>query len=986
MHKISAYRRRRLLVGAALIALALADAAAAAAQDRATLQVYDLKPQDLRQALAAAAKVSGREVMAPDDLVAGKTAPALHGDYTPDQAFAALLAGSHLKLTPVGDLFVLQPARGPQALGESQAGDADSLSEIVVTGTRIRGAAPVGSNLIAITRRDIERSGYATTQQLVQALPQNFGGGANETTYGYNNRGNALNNAGLGAGVNLRGLGTDSTLVLINGTRPALGGVAGLFADVSTLPASAIERVEVLADGASALYGSDAVGGVVNFVMRDRFEGRELRARYASADGDFPERQISAVWGARLPRGHVLIAYEYYARGRLAADDRAYAREDLRAFGGADNRGPFAAPGTILAGGQTYAIPSGQNGVGLTPGQLAAGQVNRADQQVGTDLIPRQRRHTAYLSADQALDDKTKLFAQVLAADRRFSRRYVGALQYTASVPSTNPFYVDPVGTGDPIDVQHDFRGDLGAPRHSGHVQAYNATGAVTRQLGAWSATAQAGAGRQREAWRYDNSLNTYRLGLALAQTDPARAYNLLGDPGSTPASVVDTVRGFERSLGVYTVQSASLRADGPLFNLPAGPIRAALGAEWRRERYRQTSQIDLYGEGPETPATPYPDARKIAAAYVEARVPLINPTMGLAAARRLEVSLAARIERYSDVGTTRNPKIGVDWTPLEGMTLKGSYGKSFRAPSFQDLQTGPGLTFYQPVDLPDPRSPTGQTTTLALVGNSPDIGPERATTWSLGFELRPASAPGLRIAAGYFDIAYRDRIANVNADAFNLLIERETFGGVITDNPAPAVVAAYYASPDFYNPQNIAASDIAAIVDLRTRNLSRLDENGVDLDASYTWTTGLTQWSVGLAGDYILGLKQQVTATAPATEVVGTVGRPARLRLRASAAWTRGAWSAAGFVNFVDGYQNQLVVPARHVEAWTTADVQLSYVLPERAGAAAGLKVSLSANNVFDRDPPFAEIRSVTSAIGYDGEKASPMGRLIAIEVARQW
>ncbi|EJL37546.1 outer membrane cobalamin receptor protein [Caulobacter sp. AP07] len=992
--------RRRLLASAAILVLTLAGQAAAqsapnqspsgqiaATQTRSAparpAQTYDLKPQDLGQALSAVAQASGREVIAPQTLVSGRTAPALQGRYTADQAFERLLANTGLALTPVGDKLVLRQAPAGPAPGEPQAGDAETLSELVVTGTRIRGAGPVGANLISITRREIETSGYGTTQQIVQAIPQNFGGGPNEATLGYNNRNGAYNNAGLGASINLRGLGANSTLVLLNGARPALGGVAGLFTDVSLIPASALDHVEVLADGASALYGSDAVGGVVNLVMRDRFEGLETRLRLGTADGDAQEGQAGAIWGKTWDGGHVTLAYEYYQRGRLSANDRPFATEDLRAFGGADNRQPFGAPGNIFAGGQYYAIPSGQNGVGLTVGQLKSGQTNRSDQQRDTDLLPRQRRHVVYGSARQALDARTEVFGQLLAADRRFNRRYIGSLERTTSVPVTNPFYLDVLGTHQPVSVRYDFRGDLGKPVNSGGARAVNATAGVTRSLADWSATLQGGYGRQRETWRNDNTINSLRLRAALADPNRATAYNVFGDPGSTPRATIDTIRGYDTGQGVYTVWSASLRADGPLLDLPAGPLKAAVGAEWRAERYRQSTVTDLTTAGPVAAQTLFPGRRRIAAAYVEARALLLSPSAPIG---QLDLALAGRVERYSDVGTTRNPKIGLDWRPLSSLTLKGSYGKSFRAPSFQDLQVGPGLTFYQPVALPDPASPTGSTPVLALVGNSPDTGPERATTWSGTIEYRPPAIDGLKLTASYFKVAYRDRIANVNANAFNLLIERAVYAGVITDNPPADVVARYYAAPELTNPSAIPAAAIKAIVDLRNRNLSQVDEDGVDFDLDYRRPVGAGEIGLGLGGSYIFSVDQRVTDASPSVDVVGTVGNPNSLRLRGRLNWTQGAWSTTVAVNHIDGYRNQIPIPARAVKAWTTADLQLAWLAPKDAGRLAGLKVALSVSNLFDRDPPFAEIRSVTSAVGYDGEKASPVGRLVALELVRAW
>lgn len=978
--------RRALLASAAVLSLTLAGQASAQAQKPAAALAYDLERQDLVKALTAVAQASGREVIVPSDLVAGKGAPALKGRFTPDQAFERLLANSGLVLIPVGDKLVLRRALST-AQGEPQAGDPEVLSELVVTGTQIRGAAPVGANLITINREDIDRAGQATAQQIMLAVPQNFAGGPGETTSGQSSRNGAPLNTAMGSGVNLRGLGSNSTLVLINGARPAGGGIAGVFADVSVIPASVIQRVEVLADGASATYGSDAVAGVVNFVMRDRFEGAETRLRYSTADGDARELQAGVLFGRRWSSGRVVAAYEFYDRDALDAADRAFAREDLRPFGGQDYRRTLAAPGNIVVSGQSFAIPAGQNGRGLTVAQLARGAQNKVDEYVDTDLLPQQRRHSAYLSAQQELGPRTRLFAQALLAQRQFDQRVLGGSQRTVSVPSTNAFYLNPTGGSGPVSVQYDFRGDLGTPHTNGKVRAYNTVVGLTQEVGAWSTTLQGGFARQKERYRIDNyGPNSTALAAALADSNPATAYNVFGDPGSTAAATRAAVAGWSGANSRFDAKSAALRADGPLFSAPAGVVKLAVGLEWRSEHFQQTSVSFLSGTRPTATETAYPGTRDIAAAYAELRTPIVDEAMSVPGVRRLDLSLAGRVERYSDVGSTSNPKIGLDWRPLLDLTIRGTYGKSFRAPSFQDLRSGPSVTGYQPVALTDPRSPTGTSTVLALLGNAPDMRPERATTWTAGLAYTPHYASGLSLSATYYDIDFRDRITNVNANAFNLLIERNVYADVITDNPSTAVVAAYYASPYLLNPSAIPATAITALVDLRNRNLSAVHQKGLDLDIGYRVATSRGDLTFGLSASKIFSIDQRVTSTSPVVDVVGTVGNPADIRVRGRASWTEGPWSAGAFVNYIGDYQNQTISPRQQVKAWTTIDAQLAYRAPEGAARLAGLRFALTASNLSDRAPPFVEQRTVLSAIGYDGEKADPTGRRLAIEVTKKW
>lgn len=973
--------RRALLASAAVLSLTLAGQASAQTRQPTAAQAYDLKRQDLGQALTAVAQASGREVIVPSDLVAGKAAPALKGRFTADQAFERLLANTGLVLIPVGDKLVLRRALAA-APGEQTAGDPEVLSELVVTGTRIRGAAPVGAAPIVLSREDLAKSGYATVAQLIQATPQNFGGGPSETTPGLSIRNGADANLGNGPGVNLRGLGPSSTLVLFNGVRPALGGVSGTFADLSLVPSLAVERVEILADGASALYGSDAVAGVVNIVPRRNFDGAETAARIGLANG-FNEYSLGQIFGRRWSSGHAVLAYEHYHRDNLAASDRDYATEDLRPFGGLDYRTSYGAPGTIVAGGRSFGIPAGQNGRALTAGQLSADRPNLGDVWASSDLLPRQSRDAVYAGASQDFGADLTLFGDLMWAQRDFERRSIAEVR-TSSVTSANPFYVDPIGGGQPIQVRYNYTGDFGPMTNSGSVRALNGVVGATYRLKAWSATASAGYGRQTEATRTDNQINTYRLGLALADTNPVTAYNLFGDPGSTSKATIDKVRGFSSSRGRAAVWFVAAKADGPLFSLPAGVARLAVGAERREEEYQKSSISDLAAAAPRSIPNAYPPGRTVSAAYAELRVPLLGE--GQTPLRRLDLSLAGRVERYDQWGVTRNPKVGLDWRPIKGLVLRGAYGTSFHAPSFENQIIGIGTVGYQPITIPDPKSPTGMSTVLGLLGNTTNLGPERAKTFTIGAEARPTWLPGLHATATYYKIRYRDRIANPNSAAFDVLPNRDVYASLINEHPTLAEVESYYASPYLLNFDNIPASAVQIILDLRVQNLSVVDQDGVDFALDYGADLGPGRLSASLSGSYTLGIEQRFTPTAPKIDVLGSVGSPVPLRLRGQLGWSQGSIAITAAVNFTDDYRNQTVSPAQHVDAWTTTDLQLSYQFRNGSGPLSGVRAALSVTNLFDKDPPFAVLRTPTTVIGFNPDNASPEGRLVSLQVAKAW
>ncbi|MET0272954.1 MAG: TonB-dependent receptor, partial [Phenylobacterium sp.] len=271
--------KRALACGAAVLALSVASAAFA--QQR----TFNLPANEAVKAIPEFARQAGLQIVAPADELKGVRTPAIRGQQDARTALKTLLAGTGLVVVAdQGSVITLRRAgsAGPQASGAQAVAPEPSVVEaVVVTGTNIQGVAPAGQKLVAIDRREIDRSGYGNAQELLRSLPQNFGGVATESSFASvgGHQGDSVATARQSA-INLRGLGAESTLILVDGRRMVAAGGKGVIADVSTIPLSAVERIEILPDGASALYGSDAVGGVVNFILKRNFEGAETRLRY----------------------------------------------------------------------------------------------------------------------------------------------------------------------------------------------------------------------------------------------------------------------------------------------------------------------------------------------------------------------------------------------------------------------------------------------------------------------------------------------------------------------------------------------------------------------------------------------------------------------------------------------------------------------------------------------------------------------------------
>jgi iron complex outermembrane recepter protein len=303
----------------AWVLLALAGATAANAQPQDQF-VFDLPAERLSQALKDVAVRTGRNVIAPADLVGGQQAAPLAGTFTAEEAVARLLAGTSLRYRLVeGTLVVERPPFAGKEVARASA--STNSRDIVVTGTHVRGAPPT-SPVITLTRRQIDESGARSVEDLVRRLPQNLSAGVGQENFGVTGTGQDITQ--YGAGINLRGLGQRATLVLINGRRVAPSDT-GSFVDVSLLPITAIDRVEVLTDGASAIYGSDAVGGVVNFILRNDFDGIEPAVQVGTTtEGGGRQLLAGLTAGKTWSGGRALLSYEYRDDGPIKARDRDF--------------------------------------------------------------------------------------------------------------------------------------------------------------------------------------------------------------------------------------------------------------------------------------------------------------------------------------------------------------------------------------------------------------------------------------------------------------------------------------------------------------------------------------------------------------------------------------------------------------------------------------------------------------------------------------
>jgi len=862
---------------------------------------------------------------------------------------------------------------------ESSASSAGgkSLDEVVVTGTQIRGAAPVGANVTIIGREEIANSGYSNVHDMLMSRPEFSGAGASEVQSARTLDSGATN-FNRGTALNLRGLGADSTLVLINGRRQPGSGVNGAFVDVSTIPAVAIERVEILPDGASALYGSDAVGGVVNFLLRRDFEGAESSARVVGYDGGSNEVIASQVLGKTWGSGNVLVGYQYSDRDSLPNSDRSYARADLRAFGGGDYRQPRCNPGNILSpttGQPAFAIPTGQNGSALTTAQLVPG--GRLCENP-FDLLAEQTSHAVFVTFSQAAGERVEFFA-----DARYARRSIlrnnGGFATTLSVPSTNPYYINPFGGTANVSVAYNFGRDLGNSVWDGLTKVYSGSAGMNVQLfGDWEGRLVGSYGRDDEDTTISNvqSQGT-ALTLALADRNRATAFNPFGDGSNSNPATIDSFRGAQVETGTSTDKSGSVIFNGSLFHLPAGAVKAAVGADYLKlnvdARSRATGRADALFDAD----------RDITAYFGEVRVPVIAAAAGIPLLHSLEISAAIRTEDYSDFGDTTNEKYGLTWSLTDAFDVRATWGNSFKAPRLNQIVAIPGVlsTADRVLSVVDPQSPTGRVNALVRLGNNANLQPETADVWTVGLDYVLADGPAFH--ATYFNVDYRNRIARggPTGNSQAALAAESEWASIIIRNPTAAQLSTICAE-GFVVGACPTVGSVGAVLDVRYRNLASVQLQGLDIGADIVFHTGLGQLRLAVAGTYMLSFEQSIGPASPDVEYVGTYANPARLRLRTSASWHVGAWNVSGDVNFSSHERDLLSVGVRGISSWTTLDLGVGYDFEATSGLLSGLGLSARAVNVTNESPPFADV----SGVGFDPANTNLYGRIVSLQLNKKW
>lgn len=852
--------------GAAALAALLWTSAAEAAPQESPRRQLQLPSLDLSQALREVAVQTGRNIIAPDELVRGRRAPGLSGDYTAEQAVAALLEGSGLRFRAVDDALVITKDAAPAEPVNSVPQALPDSGTITVTGTRIRGA-PIASPVIRVTDDQIRSEGQATLAEAVRAIPQNFGGGQNP---GVGNNVPAASgvNVGSATAVNLRGLGSDATLTIVNGHRLSYSASRQAI-DISSIPLGAVDRIEVVPDGASAIYGSDAVAGVVNVILKKDYDGLLSSARVGSStDGGHFEQRYGLAAGTRWGSGGLIATYEFGRTTAVKGEDRSYTAE----------RSPA-----------------------LT-------------------LFPFLRNHSATFSGHQQLGPELRLEIDALYNNRFSNSSY--ALNAA---------------------------GDI---RQSGALFEYESESFViapTLRLLAvpgWNLFLTGSYGRDHT--RYD--VTSFFGGTA-----------------------------FEAFGNCYcnNAKSVEIGGDGSLFDLPAGPVRVALGAGYRTNHFERFNGVGANTNVLKDQGSYY--------AYGEMNLPLVGPGQALRLVDRLSLSGALRYERYPGVDEVITPKLGGIYAPTSDFALKASWGKSFRAPTLYQQYQARNVVLAFPIVFGGSGFPPGSTA-LLLQGGNPDLKPERATSWSATLDVHPRSLQGLRLELAYFSTRYRDRVVTPITFLSRALSD-PLYGDRLTFGPSPALLDEIIASADSFGNATGApfdANSVAVFIDSRNVNAGHQRIRGGDLLLSYVASLGGGELAARLNATY-LDSEQQLTPAQPVLPLAGIIFNPPHIRARGGLSWSKGLFTLTGDVTHIGGVKDTRRTPTVRVEGMTTVDLTLRVQGGEDSGWLSGWEAILTAQNLFNAKPDLIAT-TLPSDAPYDSTNYSPLGRFLAVSLSRKW
>lgn len=944
-------------------------------------------------------------------------------------AFATLPSVGHAQMAS-GPGAADQVAASDTSADQGNA-DQSSTADIVVTGTLIRGVAPAGTNVIGVTAADVQETGATTTAQLLQTIPQLGSFNGLQVPAGpfggvTSNRPNLRNLPGFNVS------GSSPTLVLVDGHRVVGAGVSSTSPDPDIIPPGAIERVEIVPDGGSAIYGSDAVAGVINFITRKKADGLEVGGTFGGAHS-YRSYDVNATLGRSWNAGSAYVSYNYSQHSQLTGRELGYVFQPATTIDGIRSTSFRCAAGNVTVGNafspagtptQTYALTS-------TGARGAAGTNNQCDDSDAVTIYPRERRHSVVAGLNQDLSEALSFDVRAFYTNRRnesqqgpnlnqtmFGPSFLAAFGFLSSpIFNANKVATGFLAAGETQTVYYQFGGP-NATNATLNLETYGIAPAFTYKFG--------DNFRLRSISSYGESETVSRGGTygqtALNNAITAGLFNPY-NPSASDAAALAGVSNYEIYGRTRQRQfNTRLTIDGDLFRLPAGAVKVAVGGEFNQEAFinrngtivrgTETSGYEglvVNGTTIIAPNTGVPEnklTRTVKSAFGEVVVPLIGQDSNIPIIRELTFSAAGRYDHYSDFGGTFNPKFGVTYRPIDWVKVRGAYGKSFVAPSLADDERV-AQTVVSFVNLPFllPAANSVGTSVNGIVvpaiggrsqaivqGNAPDIEPQRAKTISAGLDLTPPFVPGLRLSATYFKIKYKGVITQ---PGFTSNTFYPSFIGTpaITFNPSQAQLDAVLGLATSVNGTSCGGNASGAtpqgcyvLIDARKRNLANFNLSGLDFGLNYNRDTGFGSVDAAFNGNYELTRDQQATSTAEFVDQI--TANASRFKFRTSLGANVGGVRAQATLNHSQGYDLDPAVgfgaTQTRVRSFNTVDLFFKYDLGGE-GMLGGTSLTLNANNVLNQDPPlYLQQSIIPQSDGYIN--GATIGRYIQVGINKKF
>jgi iron complex outermembrane recepter protein len=870
----------------------------------------------------------------------------------------------------------------PATAQQDVATESRGQIKVQVTGTNIpRSDVETALPVQVITREDIARSGSTTVAELMSKVSANILGFNDQLSIG--DQLSERPRPGLSS-VNLRGIGDGSTLVLVNGRRVANYAFDGGTVDVNSIPVAAIDRVEILKDGASAIYGTDAIAGVVNFILRKDFQGVEV-----TGYGSWPQHGGANQYQAIISAGHgdlakdkfnVFVSASYQKDEVLRAADREFSRTGFRPEVGLFAFNLLSFPANIPTSERGFLNPAYATGCAL-PSSIPAppdflgipGRWCAYDPGATADVLPPVERTSVLGRATFQVTADLQLFAEAGYAYNRFTLTLPttpvaqGFMfnQEPVRYPAGGPFYPTAFATENGLsgDLNLRYRTEqLGNRVDQVDTSALRAVLGADGTYGGWDYSAAILYSRTHQSDDLASGYVSQQRLLSALQTGLINPFGPSGPEGNALLEGTRVSGPYHDATGSTWLIDGKASKD--ILPLAGGPLAVAVGAEARGEKLENsfsalTNSGDIVTVGQRQSVG---GSRNVQALYAEASVPF---------AKGWESQLAARYDHYSDFGGTVNPKVALRWQPMKSLLLRTSWGTGFRAPTLYDLYTPLGQIGTLPPDFPDPvRCPvTGRSDDcagefLALGGGNPNLQPETSQQFNAGVVWEPLA--GLSVSFDYWKIEKRNVISGLSPEMVFDDYARWGSTNVIRGPVDPAY-------PNLPGP-------IETVV-LWNENLGNLRTSGYDIDIRWRGpVTSIGRFTFALNGTYI----RTYELNSNGVEYVSGAGNNnfgaiPRWRHYASLNWSHGPWSATLGQSFQNGYSecDELTVDPETGVCLLNRRVG-TYSLWDLQGQYAGFKnttITLGIKNLFDRDPPFTQHPS-GFANSHDATYADPRGR----------